>query len=177
MFSAIRASTTKVKKHDFRKFRKNPPKILREVIFFPFSLTSFSGPNFLLIFTDLMPKNSANFSLLNDNLLFQKYEFFIQFFCENRKNSIFREKFFGTENYRSKIAVIFSQIGVHSKNICSGDFWNISKIGWFSIFFRFFYEACRSAVFQPTGRKCMSGDKSIFPVSESIPFKKTNADF
>ena len=42
----------------------------------------------------------------------------------------------------------------------------------FRFFFRFFYEARHSAVFQPTYRKCMSGDNSILPISDSVPFKK-----
>ena len=36
MFSALRASTTKSKRHDFQKFHKNLPKIPRVTIFFHF---------------------------------------------------------------------------------------------------------------------------------------------
>ena len=42
----------------------------------------------------------------------------------------------------------------------------------FQFFFRFFYEARRSAVFQSTCQKCMSVDSSILPLSESILFRK-----
>ena len=122
-----------------------------------------------------MSKNSAHFSLLNDTLLFQKYEFFIQFFCKNQKNSIFCEKFFGTENYCSKITMIFFfpyryPIVEHSFKKFSKYLKNRVIFEFFFIFF--FYEACCFAVFQPTYRKCMLGDNSILPVSESVPFKK-----
>ena len=103
--------------------------------------------------TDLASKNLSHFSLLNDTFLFQKYEFFIQFFCKNRKNSIFREKIFGAENYRSKIAVIFFRIGVRSKNIRSGDFWNISNIARFSNFFSvLFMKRVAPLFFNPRAR-------------------------
>ena len=125
-----------------------------------------------MISADFTSKNLAHFSFLNDSLLFQKYKFFIQFFCKNR-NRIFCEKFFAAENYCLKIALIFFQIDVWSMIIRFRDFWNTSKISWFSNFFPFFFcEVCRSAVFQSMCRKCMSGDSSILPVSKTVPFKK-----
>ena len=119
--------------------------------------------------TDLTSKNSAHFSLLNDTLLFQKYEFFIQFFCKNRKNLIFCERFFGAENYRSKIAVIFFQIGVPVEEYLFRKFLKYLENHAISDFF--FYEVSHSAIFQPTCQKCMSGDNSILLVSEPSPLK------
>ena len=45
--------------------------------------------------------------IIHEISLLNKYFIDFQFFCKNLKNLIFREKFFGAKNYRSKIAVIF----------------------------------------------------------------------
>ena len=100
----------------------------------------------------------------------------------------FRTVIFGAENHFSTIVMIFFRIGVRSTNIRSGDFWNISKIARFSNFFRFSLWSGSLCYFSPehAGKAClscfscwksMSGNSSALPVSESVRFKKTNADF
>ena len=69
--------------------------------------------------------------------------FFIQFFCKNRKNSIFREKFFGAENYRSKIDGPIDEHSLFLKYLENREIFD---------FFHFFYEVRRSSTFQPTCR-------------------------
>ena len=86
---------------------------------------------------------------------------------------IFREKFFGAENYSWKIVVIFLPQRCPVEEHSFGQFLKyLENRSIFDFFPIFFYEARRSAVFQPTCRKCMSVDNSILPVSESVPFKK-----
>ena len=57
-------------------FEKIRQKLREQRFFFRFPKTNFSGHNFRSISTDLTSENPARFSLSNDTLHFQKYEFF-----------------------------------------------------------------------------------------------------
>ena len=162
------APTTNNNRHVLRKNFKNPPKILWLAIFFPFSLNKFFR----------ITKNLAYFSLLDNVIFFQKYEFFIWFFCKNPKNSVFREKKFHAEIYTSKIAIIFFSVRYPvEKPSCRRFLKSLQNHTIFEFFFCFPYEARHSAIFHRRRQKCMSGNSSALPVLESVRFKKQTLIF
>ena len=172
MFSALQASTVKGKRHDFRKFRKNLLKISRLAIFFSIFFKQIFPAIISVPFPRTWRRKSWLIFLFWTILFFSKNMSFLFNFFENIEKTWFFVKIFWCQKLpfenrddffpdgRPVNEHSFRRFLIYLENCAIFDFFGF-----------FFYETRRSAVFQPTCRKCMLGDNSILPVSESVPFE------